>query len=64
MPWCEDCGKYMTPNTLRDDGSCPTCGRVVEEPVVPDDETTPWHFKLLVVALVVYLGYRFVQIFL
>jgi hypothetical protein len=23
------------------------------------DEKTPWHFKLLVVALVLYLGWRF-----
>ena len=28
-----------------------------------DDEKTPWHFKLMVVALVVYLGWRFVEIF-
>ena len=26
-----------------------------------DDESTPWHFKLLVGALVVYLGFRLVQ---
>ena len=28
------------------------------------DEKAPWHFKLLVVALVVYLGYRFFEMFL
>ncbi len=28
-----------------------------------DDETAPWHFKLLVVATVGYLVWRFVQIF-
>ena len=27
------------------------------------DESTPWHFKLLVVALVVYLGWRLVELF-
>jgi hypothetical protein len=27
------------------------------------EERAPWHFKLLVVALVVYLAWRFVQIF-
>lgn len=26
------------------------------------DEKTPWHFKLMVVALVAYLGWRFVEI--
>lgn len=44
------------------DGTCPTCGRVVEEPTGPDDEDdekAPWHFKLLVVMLIVYLVYRF-----
>ena len=27
-----------------------------------EDESTPWHFKLLVVATVVYLGWRFIQL--
>jgi hypothetical protein len=69
MPWCEDCAKYWTPNSMNDDGTCPTCGRVVEPPttghegVDGDDDGAPWHFKLLVATLVVYLGWRFVQIF-
>jgi hypothetical protein len=66
MAWCEECAKYWTPNSMNEDGTCPTCGRVVEAPEVPesitDDESAPWHFKLLVVAVVVYLGWRFVQI--
>jgi hypothetical protein len=68
MPWCEECSKYLAPTAMNADGTCPTCGRPVgdveqragEEAA---NETTPWHFKLLVVALVVYLGWRFVQIF-
>jgi type VI protein secretion system component VasF len=28
-----------------------------------DDEKAPWHFKLMVVALVAYLGWRVVEIF-
>ena len=51
---------------MNDDGTCPRCGRAIEEPVVPsdaDDERAPWHFKLMIAALVVYLGWRFVQIF-
>jgi len=35
------------------DGSCPTCGRTIGEPA-----KVPWHFKLLVVATVLYLGFR------
>ena len=68
MPWCEECSKYWTPNSMNEDGTCPSCGRVVEAPEVVDDEAgdddkAPWHFKLLVVALVVYLSWRFIQIF-
>jgi hypothetical protein len=55
------------------DGTCPQCGRPVEEPAVPrshpgadaaveDDERAPWHFKLLMAALVIYLGWRLVQL--
>jgi len=66
MPWCEDCAKYWTPNSMNEDGTCPTCGRVVEEQTnteAADDEKAPWHFKLMVVALVAYLGWRVVEIF-
>ena len=64
MPWCEECSKYLTPSSLRDDGTCPTCGRQVGEIERRADEAVagekaPWHFKLLVVALVLYLGWRF-----
>ncbi len=75
MPWCEDCSKYWAPTALTTDGTCPTCGRVVgdherddgdddsdHDGDDPSDESTPWHFKLLIVLLVVYLGWRFVQL--
>lgn len=64
MPWCETCGRFYNPNTLRDDGTCPTCGRqVAERRAVSTEEplATPWHFKLLLAAVVVYLGWRLVQ---
>jgi len=49
----------MTP-----DGKCPSCGRVLEEATASfDDEKTPWHFKLLVVALLAYLAWRIVDLF-
>lgn len=84
MPWCEDCAKYYAPSAMNEDGTCPTCGRVVEAPERAStvtaknldlkqlakgegdgdaDVRAPWHFKLLVVALVVYLGWRLVQLF-
>jgi hypothetical protein len=69
MPWCEECSKYWTPNAMRPDGSCPSCGRDVEAAArrtdhIVDEERAPWHFKLLVVALVGYLGWRVVELFI
>lgn len=75
MPWCEECAKYWTPSAMNPDGTCPTCGRVVEVPKLQSTETeatggdpekvekAPWHFKLLVAALVVYLVWRLIQLF-
>ena len=53
MPWCEECSKFWTPTSMNRDGSCPTCGRVIGDPA-----KIPWHFKLLVLATVLYLGFR------
>lgn len=82
MPWCEECAKYLTPNSMNPDGTCPKCGDRVadqvggseaqkpaqvsnpDDPASAEDETAPWHFKLMVVALVVYLGWRFIDIFI
>ena len=38
---------------MGEDGSCPTCGSVIAEPV-----KAPWHFKLMLLALALYLGWR------
>lgn len=72
MPYCDDCDKYWTPNSMNEDGTCPKCGTDLDPPKDPssdvasgttdDDEGVPWHFKLMIVALVIYLGYRFVEI--
>ena len=68
MPWCEECSQYLAPSGMNEDGSCPTCGRPVGEieqraEAVLADESTPWHFKLLVTCTVAYLVWRFVEIF-
>jgi hypothetical protein len=69
VPWCEECAKYYTPNSVNEDGSCPACGEALqlpegaEEEASTDDESTPWHFKLMVVAVVAYLGWRLIQLF-
>jgi hypothetical protein len=68
MPWCEDCSKYWAPTALSVDGTCPTCGRMIGDierhaTDAASDESTPWHFKLLVAMVVIYLGWRFIQLF-
>ena len=81
MPWCEDCARYWAPSAMQEDGSCPTCGRVIEAtphraPVTAknldlrklagdeEDVRAPWHFKLLMVLLALYLGWRIVDLVL
>jgi hypothetical protein len=69
VPWCEECAKYYTPNSVEADGSCPKCGDVLhltesaESTDEAADESTPWHFKLMVVAVVTYLGWRLIDLF-
>lgn len=64
MPWCETCSRFLNPNSLHPDGSCPACGRMVAEPgdaAAQADVKAPWHFKLLVAVTVVYLAWRAVE---
>ncbi|HWL44589.1 MAG TPA: hypothetical protein VNQ73_16735 [Ilumatobacter sp.] len=66
MPFCEPCEQYWAPTALTVEGKCPTCGCDVgaHQPTDHDaDESTPWHFKLLVVMLVAYLGWRLLELF-
>lgn len=64
MPWCEGCDKFYNPNSIAPDGTCVQCGTFIAEPPAdPDaDSKVPWHFWLLVVAIVVYLGWRLIQL--
>jgi hypothetical protein len=93
MPWCDDCAKFWNPASMPEDGTCPTCHRVLvdarerrahtpnaaqgavardsvaEHPYDIDVKAlageagkAPWHFKLLVVAIVAYLLWRVVQL--
>jgi hypothetical protein len=64
---------------MTDQGACPDCGEHLETPSVSgrlapeeldlkklaglDGEKIPWHFKLLVSLLCLYLGWRVVVIF-
>jgi len=71
VPWCDECAKFWNPPSLHD-GACPTCGAELETPVRVDPAgrqpdageeraRAPWHFKLLLVALVLYLAFRAYQ---
>lgn len=75
MPWCDECDRFLSPSTVKVDGTCPSCGRVVDAghahqaPAKDhgDDEADddlppiPWHLWLLAAALAIYLGYRAMQ---
>ena len=74
MPWCPSSDRFLSPPTVTPEGTCPKCGRPVEPgrarppeaPVAgPSGEEelppVPRHLKVLGAAMVVYLGYRFLQ---
>jgi uncharacterized paraquat-inducible protein A len=56
MPWCESCNRVVDDDELTDEGACPTC----EEPL-ETRRPVPWHFKFLLAATVIYLGWRTYQ---
>jgi hypothetical protein len=62
VPQCATCDRFYNPNSLRADGSCPTCGTHVAEPT-PEATSpgAPWHFKLLLGVTLLYLGWRLVE---
>lgn len=62
MPFCMDCDRFYNPNTLDADGNCPSGHHVAEPPEKEAPVPVPWHFKVMLVLLVVYLGWRFIQL--
>jgi hypothetical protein len=76
VPWCPTCDRFLSPPTVTSEGTCPKCGRPVEpgrsrprgasgpdDPPGAEEELppVPRHLKVLGAAMVVYLGYRFLQ---
>ena len=62
MPWCDECNRSYNPSSVAPDGTCMTCGKfIADEDTHATASRTPWHFWVLVVALVVYLGWRLVE---
>ena len=45
MPWCDACDRFLSPSTVKVDGTCPSCGRVVDpghaHVATPDGEAKP-----------------------
>ncbi|HET9728837.1 MAG TPA: hypothetical protein VFR41_05415 [Acidimicrobiia bacterium] len=70
MPWCIECNRFLTPSSVRPEGTCPRCGKEVERGLIPgmtrpegdEPPTVPWHLKLLLGAGALYLGFRALQI--
>jgi hypothetical protein len=67
VPWCETCDRFYNPGSVAPDGTCVTCGRFIAEPDGGDGEdeergSAPWHFWVLVAALVAYLGWRLIEV--
>ncbi len=64
VPWCETCDRFYNPKALAPDGTCMTCGRFIADPDEEEESRgkAPWHFWVLVAALVLYLGWRLVQV--
>ncbi len=62
MPFCPDCDRFFNPNTLTDEGDCPDGHHVADPGAVDSPPSVPWHFKLMLLFLVIYLGWRLVQL--
>ncbi len=55
MAWCDECDTLVEDEELGEEGECPNCGTILAE---RERRPIPWYFKLMIVATIVYLGYR------
>lgn len=62
MPFCTGCDRFYNPNTLDGAGDCPEGHHVADPAAAVEPPTVPWHFKVMLVLLVAYLGWRFIQV--
>lgn len=63
MPWCDSCDRYVKPDEVTEVGAHDECGTTVD---TADQGTAigpkaPWHFKLMLTLLVLYLGWRLIE---
>lgn len=61
--WCEECHRIVDPSAVSEDGLCPRCGNelLMADPTKVARRRVPWTFKFMIVATIVYLGYRAYQ---
>ncbi len=60
---CGACNRFWAPDALVEGGRCPTCAAELRSPDAEDETArAPWHFKLLVGAIILYLTWRVVQL--
>jgi uncharacterized paraquat-inducible protein A len=57
MPWCDECDELVDDDDLTEEGACPRCGTELVE----EHRHVPWYFKFMIVASIIYLGYRTYQ---
>ena len=62
MPFCADCDRFYNPNTLTSSGDCPDGHHVTDPGGGQPPAKVPWHFKLMLAFVVLYLGWRLVQL--
>lgn len=62
MPFCAACDRFYNPNTLDDGGDCPEGHHVADPGPTAELPGVPWHFKLMLAFIVVYLGWRLIQL--
>lgn len=62
MPFCAACDRFYNPNTLDDGGDCPEGHHVADPGPTVEPPGVPWHFKLMLAFIVVYLGWRLIQL--
>jgi len=55
MAWCDECDRLVEDDELTEEGNCPNCGTLLTE---TERHRVPWTFKAMLVAFVIYLGYR------
>jgi hypothetical protein len=57
LPWCEQCDVRVDEDDgLAEDGTCAECGAVPLQ-----HRKSPWYFKFMLIASVIYLSYRAFQ---